>query len=89
MKKRIVTVGLIAAMMCIPFHAFAKTDTIKFRGLDWGIPLEEVMEKQLEGKTENVDYGFADECNSLLVVDESVSGLVSVAMPPAPPRQEG
>lgn len=78
MKKRIVTAGIIVALTCVPFHAFAKTDTIKFRGLEWGTPLEEVMEKQLEGKTKDVDYGFADESNSLLVVNETVSGLDTI-----------
>lgn len=78
MKKRIVTAGIIVALTCVPFHASAKTDTIKFRGLEWGTPLEEVMEKQLEGKTKDVDYGFADESNSLLVVNETVSGLDTI-----------
>ena len=78
MKKQIVTVGVCIALVCASSQAFAKTDTIKFRGLEWGTSLDEVMEKQLDGKTEGKDYGFSSGSNSLLVVNETVNGLDTI-----------
>lgn len=76
MKKLLLITSLLSLILIIP--VFAKSETFKFRGLEWGASFDKVMEAQVSGKTEGEDYGVVDDGYTLLVVNEKVSGLDTV-----------
>lgn len=73
MKKLLFITTLLSAVLVIP--VFAASDTFKFRGLKWGSSIDDVIEAQLQGKAEGVDYGFTDDGHSIVAINEKVGGL--------------
>lgn len=76
MKKQIASI-IMTMIICesmMPVCANENSETILFRNYEWGINLENIMEKEIEeGMVESEDYLLIND--TLLIADKEVAGL--------------